>query len=185
VAQLLAIASLALFVVLVVAFAYVLRRTAQVVSVTREDDGFRRDAAALADRTASAIGESAKPIDRVRRRQDPPASLNEVLPGLLETLAGLRVEAGVLRPPASLAPLGERLAQEIERATRAVETVEHGCAMLSNLAARPREAEGETSVKRGYLNLLHAQEALLSLAVDLRSGRSSAARWFSDRRAVD
>jgi hypothetical protein len=41
--------------------------------------------------------------------------------------------------------------------------------------------EGETSVTRGYLNLLHAREALVTLAMDLRSGRVDARRWFSDR----
>ena len=48
-------------------------------------------------------------------------------------------------------------------------------------AGRPRELEGETSIKRGYLNLLHAREALVTLAVDLRVGRLGATRWFSER----
>ena len=48
-------------------------------------------------------------------------------------------------------------------------------------SGRVREMEGETSVKRGYLNLLHAREALVTLGVDLRSGRVDARRWFSDR----
>ena len=100
---------------------------------------------------------------------------------MLETLAGLRVEADALAPPAALAPFQARIADEIDRASRAVEVVQHGCALLAATSGRPREMEGETSVKRGYLNLLHAREALVTLGVDLRSGRVDASRWFSDR----
>jgi hypothetical protein len=181
VSQLLVVASLALFVALVAAFLYVLRRAAGVVAVTREDDTFRRDAAALADRTATTIAAGGQRIDRVRRRQDSPTSLDEVLPGLLEALATHKVEHEALAPPAALAPFRDRLGEEIDRAARAVETVQHGCALLGITAGRPREMEGETSVKRGYLNLLHAREAMITLAVDLRSGRVDAQRWFSDR----
>ncbi len=177
----LVVASLALFVALAAAFLYVLRRAARVVAQTREDDTFRRDGAALTDRAASAMAAGAGRIDRLRRRQDAPAALDDVLPGMLETLAGLRVEADALAPPAALAPFQARIADEIDRASRAVEVVQHGCALLAATSGRPREMEGETSVKRGYLNLMHAREALVTLGVDLRSGRVDASRWFSDR----
>jgi hypothetical protein len=181
VTEALVVASLALFVALAAAFLYVLRRAAHVVAQTREDDTFRRDSAALTDRAASAIAAGAGRIDRLRRRQDAPAALDEVLPGLLETLAGLRVEADALAPPAALAPFRTRIADEIDRASRAVEVVQHGCTLLAVTSGRPREMEGETSVKRGYLNLMHARDALVTLGVDLRSGRVDASRWFSDR----
>ncbi|HSW43701.1 MAG TPA: hypothetical protein VLM76_14480 [Patescibacteria group bacterium] len=181
VAQVLAVASLVLFVVLVVAFAYVLRRAARVVAVTREGDAFRRDGAALAERAVTAITAGAERIDRVRRRIDAPATLDEVLPHLLEQLGALRVEADALVPPAALAPAGARIAGEIDRVSRAVEMVQHGCVLLGTEGGRPRQLEGETSVKRGYLNLLHAREALLSAAEGLRSGRAEAAGWYSRR----
>ena len=38
--------------------------------------------------------------------------------------------------------------------------VEHGCTILASPAARQRELEAQTSIKRGYLNLLHAREAI-------------------------
>ncbi len=177
----LVVVPLGLFLALAAAFLFVLRRAARVVAVTREDDSFRRDAAALTDRAAAAIALGSERIDRVRRRQDAPDVLDDELPPLAETLAGMRVEVDALAPPAALAPLRERIAQELDRAGRAVETVQHGCSLLSVTARRPREMEGETSVKRGYLNLLHAREALVSLGIDLRSGRLDAHRWFSDR----
>jgi hypothetical protein len=179
--DILVIVSLALFAALLVAFLYVLRRTARVVADTREDETFRRDAVALTERAASAIGTSAERIDRVRRRQDAPTALDDMLPATLETFGGLRVEADALAPPAALAPLRARIAEELDRAARAVETVQHGCALLAKTAGRPSEMEGETSVKRGYLNLLHAREALVAVGIDLRSGRVDSRRWFSDR----
>jgi hypothetical protein len=178
--ELLAAASLALFVALAAAFVYVLRRTARVVATTREDEAFRRDAAALTDRAGAAMATATEQIDRVRRRQGAPAELDEVLPAMLETLAGFQVEAAALQPPPPLAPFREHIAGELERAGRAIETVQHGCTLLGATSGRPREMEGETSVKRGYLNLLHAREALVTLGVDLRSGRRDAQRWFSD-----
>jgi hypothetical protein len=180
----LAIASLALFVLLAIAFAAVLRRAARVVAVTREDDAFRRDGAALADRAVAALGTAAEKVDRVRRRTDAPSTLEDVLPELLETLAALGVEAEALVPPSALAPVRVRMTEEVERAARAVETVRHGCVLLGVQAGRPRELEGETSIKRGYLNLMHAREALASLAVGLRTGRAEAGGWYSDRRGT-
>ncbi len=179
--QVVVVGSLGLFVALAAAFVYVLRRAGGVVATAREDDVFRRDSAALAERTAATIASGAERIDRVRRRQDPPTSLDDLLPDLRESLAEFRTEVDALSPPPPLAPLRARLSEEIVRASRAVETVEHGCTLLGVTTGRPREQEGETSVKRGYLNLLHAREAMVSLAVDLRSGRADSRRWFSDR----
>jgi hypothetical protein len=181
VGQVLTVASLVLFALLVIAFAYVLRRAARVVAVTREDEAFRRDGAALADRVVAALAAGVERIDRVRRRNDAPWMLDDVLPQLLETLGALRAEADALVPPTALATVGARIAEEIDRAARAVETVRHGRVLLGVGAGRPRELEGETSIKRGYLNLLHAREALVSLAIGLRSGRAEAGGWYSDR----
>lgn len=178
--QVLTVASLALFVLLAIAFAYVLRRAARVVAVTREDESFRRDGAALADRAVAAISSGAQRIDRVRRRNDAASTLDDVLPQLLEILGALREEADALVPPPTLVAMCVRLAEEIDRAARSVETVGHGCVVLGVGAGRPRELEGETSVKRGYLNLLHAREALTSLATGLRSGRAETGGWYSD-----
>lgn len=181
--EILAVASLVLFAALAIAFFAILSRAGRVVADTRVEDAFRRDAAALADRAVAHLGEAAAKIDRVRRRLDPPALLDEILPPVLEALDGLRAEADGLVPPPGLVPLRDRLAEELERASRATETVRHGGALLGYTSGRPRELEGETSVKRGYLNLMHAREALQELAVDLRSGRVDARRWFSERHA--
>ncbi len=179
--QILVVLSLGLFVLLLMAFLVVLRRASRVVAGTREEDAFRRGGAAVADHVSLAITDAALAIDQVRRRHESPASLEQVLPATLAALEVRRAEAEALAAPAPLVELRKRVVDEIERAGRAIEMVQHGCALMGVTAGRPREQEGETSIKRGYLNLLHAREALLSLGVDLRSGRVDASRWFSDR----
>jgi hypothetical protein len=179
--QALAVASLILFVALVVAFFGVLNRAGRVVADTRVEDAFRRDAAAVADRAVEHLGETCAQIDRVRRRLDPPDTLEEILPPALEALAGLAAETAALTPPAALVAFRTRLADEIDRAARAVANVQHGGVLMGVTAGRPRELEGETAIKRGYLNLLHAREALVTLAADLRAGGVDTRRWLSDR----
>lgn len=183
--QILAVASLALFAALLVAFAAILRRAARVVADSREEESFRRDGAALTDRAVTAISGAAEVIDRVRRRQDGAETLDEILPATIEVLEAHLADAGRLEAPATLTALGERVADEVGRAARALEMVQHGCALVSATAGRPREMEGETAIKRGYLNLLHAREALMTLGVDLRSGRVDASRWYSERYRPD
>ena len=46
--------------------------------------------------------------------------------------------------------------------------VEHGAEILAQVRRRGRELEAQTSIKRGYLNLLHAREAI---APPRRGGR--------------
>jgi hypothetical protein len=179
--QALAVISLILFAALVVAFFAVLNRAGRVVADTRVEDAFRRDAAALADRAVEHLGEACAQIDRVRRRLDAPDTLEGILPPALEALEGLATEAAALAPPAALEPFRTRLAEEIERAARAAATVQHGGVLMGVTAGRPRELEGETAIKRGYLNLLHAREALVTLAADLRAGSVDTRRWLTDR----
>jgi hypothetical protein len=39
--------------------------------------------------------------------------------------------------------------------------VDHGATILAQVTRRGREMEAQTSIKRGYLNLVHAREALI------------------------
>jgi hypothetical protein len=39
--------------------------------------------------------------------------------------------------------------------------VDHGAKILAQVRRRGREVEAQTSIKRGYLNLIHAREAIL------------------------
>jgi hypothetical protein len=75
------------------------------------------------------------------------------------------VEARALRGPAGANELRDAIAGELERAARALEMVDHGCAILTSARAGTRELEAQTSIKRGYLNVLHAREAIARHAV--------------------
>ena len=71
---------------------------------------------------------------------------------------------------------------ELERAGRALEMVAHGCELLATMRSGYRELEAQTAVKRGYLNALHAREAIARHADDLASGRTmDERRWLSSR----
>jgi hypothetical protein len=43
--------------------------------------------------------------------------------------------------------------------------VEHGTSIMVNVRRGPRELEAQTSIKRGYLNLIHAREAFARSAL--------------------
>ncbi len=58
------------------------------------------------------------------------------------------------------------LVAELERAERALEMVEHGTTIMLTVRRGPRELEAQTSIKRGYLNLIHAREAFARRALD-------------------
>ncbi len=180
--QALAIASLVLFAALVVAFFVVLNRAGRVVADTRVEDAFRRDAAALADRAVEHIGEACAQIDRVRRRLDAPDTLEEILPPAMEALDGLATEAAALTPPAALRPVPDPPGRR-DRPGGAGGGDTSSTAG-SSWASRPgghASWRARPSIKRGYLNLLHAREALITLAADLRAGGVDTRRWLTDR----
>src|ERR671921_839213 len=94
---------------------------------------------------------------------------------LLPILAFIALAPGL---PVVLPGTGPIVARtrELERAQRALEMVEHGTTMLAAARRGPRELEAQTSIKRGYLNLIHAREAFArhaARAADLEADRGS------------
>ena len=172
VSNLLVVASLVLFAALVAAFSIVLRRTARVVAAAARTRRSAATARRCADRAAAAIAAGCERIDRVRRRQDAPTELDDVLAAMLEALDGSAVEAECARPARRRwRPLRARIVGGARaRGARDRDRRSTAASLLAATSGRPREMEGETSIKRGYLNLLHAREALVMLGVDLRSG---------------
>lgn len=175
---------LVLFAALGVALMLVLRRAARLVAQTREMDGFRLASGDLAIRIAASLAGAAERIDAVRRGQVAADTILEALDAARDAMERYRGETRTLQTPAGYEQLRARLAEEVERAVRALDMVGHGCATLSAASiGRARAAEGQTAVKRGYLNILHAREAVLEIATNLQSTRPSrtAPRWFSGR----
>lgn len=174
---------LAVFVVLVVLFAVVARRTARVVAESREAQAFRRAIMDLATRIDISLGGLIERVDAVRRHTLAPEGIGDSVAAALEALRRYDAEARGLRPPSAAVDLAEGFVGEIERAGRAVRMVEHGCTILSTGRGVGREAEGEMAIKRGYLNLLHAREAIAEYAAEIDLARpGDEPRWFSRRR---
>ncbi len=170
------------FVLLVLVFALVLRRTGRIVSLTRESDRFRRSVEDLSGRIDTSLGGVIDRIDAVRRHQVPPDSINDNLSAARDAVERYEAEAGKLHGPVPADDVRSALLFELERAGRALEMVAHGCELLATTRSGYRELEAQTAVKRGYLNALHAREAIARHADDLASGRTmTERRWLSSR----
>lgn len=166
---------------LAVMFLIVLRRMSVLIARTRNLERFQGATRALDARLATTIEPLVGRLDEIRRRSGDPQDLAVRLEPAQDTLRGLADEARGLKPPATLEPLHAALIEELDRASRAADLVEHGLDAL--MAGRSgRELEGQTSLKRGALNLRHAREASAGVVarigtvrpVDLleRSGRA-------------
>lgn len=123
----------------------------------RRDAQHGRAAKDLAHRAQYSIGELAEIVDELRRRKAGPEASAASLEASAEALRRYAVEAEAVDKHLDPKEM-TGLVPEIERAQRAVELIEHGRALMLDPAAE--DSEGETSVKRGYLNLLHAREAI-------------------------
>lgn len=167
VAQALAVAVL---VALLLALWIVLRRAGRLVAETRRLESFRRSLADLALRIDRSLAGVTARIDGVRRRTIAAEAIRENLEAASEAMERYAEEARSLAGPAGAREIRDAIVAELERAARAIELTRHGCAILASARVGGRELEAETAVKRGYLNLLHAREAIArhaALAADL------------------
>lgn len=178
-AQLLAISA---FVALALAVAIFLRRAGRLITETRDAENFRRGAKDLSARAETSLDGVCRRIDGVRRRTIPANEIAENLTAATDAVERYLEEARRLRGPVGSAEIRDAIIGELERAGRALQMVEHGCTILA--AARPggRELEAQTAVKRGYLNLLHAREALTRHAARAATLRPDEERLLFQRR---
>jgi len=107
----------------------------------------------------------------VRRHQVDPGEIRESLDAAAEAVVRYAEEGEALRPPRGLDWIRATLVDELARSGRALDTVRHGCDALASGLAGPRQLEGQTSVKRGYLNILHARDALRRVAREAERAR--------------
>ncbi len=152
----------------------VLRRSGVVAAESREAAGSRRALAELSARVDEALVPVIGRIDAVRRHQIEPAEIADDLATATEAVQSLADDARVLAVARGLLEVRAAVTVELERAGRALAMVEHGCGILADARPRGRELEAQTSIKRGYLNLLHAREA-----IERHARRASA--WRSPR----
>ena len=173
---------LAIFLALLATFAVLLQRVWLLILESRQLATFRRSVRDLAARIDATLAEISAHVDRVRRHQVDAASISQALDRAGAKLHEFRSEGAGLQGPRVTAAARSALVAEIERAERALDMVEHGCALLAPSAGMQRQAEAETAVKRGYLNLVHAREAIARHAADIEAARpQEELRWLTRR----
>ena len=159
------------FIALVAGLIVVFRGTSRIAARTRELQRFRGAVKDLASRVDTSLDSAASRIDAVRHQQAGPETIGQTVVDATEALERYGEEARALRGPRRAQAIRDDFVAEIERANRALGMVEHGANMLASSRRGSRELEAQTSIKRGYLNLIHAREAVARHAVvaeDLR-----------------
>jgi hypothetical protein len=155
-----AVLPIALFLVLGTMFLLFLRRAGRLVAATRDVERFRRQVTDLAARVETSLDELCTRIDAVRRGQlDAPAVVDD-LTASIDAVGKYAEEARALKPPPDGRRIRDEIVAELERAKRALEMIDHGISIQVSARAGARELESQTAVKRGYLNVLHAREAV-------------------------
>jgi hypothetical protein len=160
-AQLLAVAA---FIALLLAVLVFVRRTARFLAESRDVGRFRRSLGEISSGAVATLEAALGPIDGVRRHTVAAESIVDDLGRAGEALTAYAEQAKVLRGPNPAAAIRDGLMNELERSVRALQMVEHGCTILSAARSDVRAPEGQTSIKRGYLNLLHARDAIVAHA---------------------
>jgi hypothetical protein len=160
-AQLLAVVALIAFALAIVVF---IRRSTRFLADSRDVGRFRRSLVEISNGAVASLDAILGPIDGVRRRT---TAADTIVAGLGEAstvITGYAAAAQELRGPDPASAIRDALVGELERAERAIQMVEHGCAVLAAARSDTRAPEGQTSIKRGYLNILHARDAIIATA---------------------
>jgi hypothetical protein len=148
------------FLALATAFAVILRRAGRLLAATRDVERFRRQVGDLGQRIETSLGEISHRVDALRRGQLDAAAISDDLTASLDAVGRYADEARALQPPIDAVRIRTGLISELERASRAIGMIEHGCSIQISARAGARGLEAQTAIKRGYLNVLHAREAI-------------------------
>lgn len=167
------------FIALAAGLIVVFRGTTRIAARTREIHQFRGGVRDLAARVDAALESATGRIDAVRHNRAGPEVISETVVDASAALERYGEEARALKGPRRAQVIRDDFVAELERASRALGMVEHGANMLAASRRGSRELEAQTSIKRGYLNLIHAREAIARHAVradDLRADESRSER---------
>jgi hypothetical protein len=158
------VVALLAFVVVAWIVAIALRRGGSILSRTRVAESFRGDVVDLAGRVGATLAEVIGLVDTVRRHAADPEILRPTLAEATAAMDGYLAEARALGGPTAARGHRDALIDELERATRALDLVLHGCDLSAGGQHYIRAQEVDTAIKRGYLNLVHAQESFATHA---------------------
>ena len=153
------------FIALAAGLIVVFRGTARIAARTRELQRFRAAVKDIAGRVDAVLDSAASRIDAVRHHQAGPEAISQTVVDAAEALERYGDEARALRGPRRAQAIRDDFVAEIERASRALGMVEHGADVLASSRRGSRDLEAQTSIKRGYLNLIHAREAVARHAI--------------------
>jgi len=161
------VAALVGFVAVAGLVVWVLLRSRTVGRESRESLAFRRSVAALRPSVDATLVAALSVVDEVRRHR---LAATEALPSVdryLETVRGHAADAAALDATPAEADLRARLVEDLARAERALARILHGVRILADATARIGDLEGQTAVKRGYLELQHARDAFAADAAEV------------------
>ena len=168
--QLMGVAAIVLplvaFLALATAFAVILRRAGRLLAATRDVERFRHQVGDLGQRIEVSLSQISVRVDALRRGQLDAAAISDDLTASLDAVGRYADEARALQPPIDAIRIRSGLVDELERTARAINMIEHGCAITITARAGARELEAQTAIKRGYLNVLHAREAINRYRLD-------------------
>lgn len=148
------------FIALAAGLVVVFRGSGRIAARSRELQQFKSSVKDLALRADTLLGAAADQIDAVRHQQAGPEQIGQTVSDATETLERYGEEARSWPGPRRAQAIRDDLVGELERAVRALGMVEHGADMLASARRGARDLEAQTSIKRGYLNLIHAREAI-------------------------
>ena len=171
------------FFLLAALFALVLRRAGRFLAATRDVERFRRQVDDLAARAETSFGAVSERVDAVRRCQLGADQIADDLGASTEAAAKYADEARGFHPPSDGVRIRDEIVAELERAQRALQMIEHGRAIQASARSGGRDVEAQTAIKRGYLNVLHAREAIAHHAKAARElPATDTAERFQQRR---
>jgi hypothetical protein len=148
------------FFILLTLFVLVLRRAGRFIAATRDVERFRRQVSDLVGRVEISLGEISGRVDAVRRGSLGADQIADDIVASLDAVGRYEDEARGFHPPADGVAIRDAIVAELERTARALEMIEHGRGIQASARSGGREIEAQTAIKRGYLNVLHAREAI-------------------------
>ena len=173
--------ALAVVVVLVAVLVTLGWRVARWTVRTRRILAFRSTVAGLTGRSESALAAVCERVDGARRGSLAGEEILADLAAATLAIATLAGESRRVRSPAATGVIVSRITEELDRAGRALEMVEHGCRLMEGGHGREHEPESQTAIKRGYLNLLHVRESLAEQAAAAAALPVTIPRFLSRR----
>jgi hypothetical protein len=148
------------FIALAAGLVVVFRGVTRIAARTRELQRFRGAVQDLATRVDASIDSATTRIDAVRHHLAGPETIGTAIADATSAIERYGDEARALKGPRPAQAIRDDFVAEIERAGRALGMVEHGVNILASSRRGSRDLEAQTSIKRGYLNLIHAREAV-------------------------